>query len=130
MGTENLQLTLNLVTGPEVDAEELADLTQRLRQELLEFDVDQVELPRSGPTPPGAKAIEPFSLGTLIITLTAAGGVLTSLISLLQSWLNRNNQRQVKLAINGDTLEVSGLSSDDQQRLIAKWLRRQAKART
>jgi hypothetical protein len=130
MGTENLQLTLNLVTDPDVDAAELADLTQRLRRELLELDVDRVELPRSGPPPPGAKAIEPFSLGTLIITLASAGGVLTSLIGLLQSWLNRNNQRQVKLAINGDTLEVSGLSSDEQQRLIANWLERQAKGRT
>ena len=127
MGTEDLQLTLNLVTDPEVDAAELADLTQRLRQELLELDVDQVELPKSGPPPPGAKAIEPFSLGTLIIHLAPA--VLTSLIGLLQSWLNRNNQRQVKLAINGDTLDVSGLSSDEQQRLIAEWLQRQGKGR-
>jgi hypothetical protein len=129
MGTENLQLTLNLVPDPEVDAAELADLTQRLRREILELDVDQVELPRSGPPPPGAKAIDPFSWGTLIITLTTAGGVLTALIGLLQSWLNRNNQRQVKLAINGDTLEVSGLSSDDQHRLIAQWLLRQGERR-
>ena len=130
MGTENLQLTLNLVTDPQVDAAELADLTQRLRQELLELDVDQVELPRSGPPPPGAKAIEPFSWGTLIITLATSGGVLTTLIGLLQSWLNRNNQRQVKLTINGDTLEVSGLSSDEQRRLIAEWLQRQGEGRT
>lgn len=50
-------LVAALDTGPDDDAEELADLTQRLRAELLELDVDAVELAAGNQAPEGARVL-------------------------------------------------------------------------
>jgi hypothetical protein len=44
----------------------------------------------------------------------------------LQSWLAGPRQRSVKLELEGDILEVTGMSSADQRRLIANWIARHA----
>jgi hypothetical protein len=118
------QLTLNVCTRPEDDAEKLAELSRQLRTELMELDVESVELVRTGKIPAGAKAGEPITWGVLLVTLAASGGVLTTLINVLQSWLTRHEQRSVSLEIDGDKLEVKGMSSQEQQRLIDDWLGR------
>ena len=44
MKDQSTQLILSLDIGPETDIEELAELTQQLREELLELDVEAVDL--------------------------------------------------------------------------------------
>jgi|GEM_PF-4988644 len=53
--------------GPEVDDEQAFDLTQRLRAELLELDVDAVETRSAGAAPEGAKSVEVLAIGGLLI---------------------------------------------------------------
>lgn len=118
------QLVVNLDAGPEADDEDLAYRTHQLRRELLELDVESVDLVRADEAPPGAKVVEPFSWGTLIITLAASGGVLVPTINTIQAWLLRDEQRSVTLEIDGDKLEIKGISSKEQQRLINEWLNR------
>jgi hypothetical protein len=45
-------------------------------------------------------------------------------ISAITSWVGSVHQRSVKLEIDGDSIEVTGISSADQRRLIDDWLRR------
>ena len=71
-------------------------------------------------TPP----YDPVTWGALLVALTASGGVLTTLVNTLQSWLTRHERRSVTLEIDGDRLEVTGISSQEQQRLIDTWLSR------
>lgn len=118
------QLTLNIDAGPGADAEELEELTRRLREELMELDVEAVDLVRVGETPKRAKAGDPVAWGTLLVTLAASGGVLTTLINTLHAWLTRHERRSVTLEIDGDRLEVTGISSEEQQRLINAWVSR------
>jgi hypothetical protein len=125
MGDQKTQLILNLDTGAESDVEELAELTPQLRTELLELDVDTVDLVSVEKAPAKAKAGDPAAWGELLVTLTSSGGVLVALVSLLQSWLTHNERRSVTLEIDGDKLEVTGISSEEQQRLIDAWLSRQ-----
>jgi len=106
------------------DDEELAEITQQLREELLELDVEAVDLVGGGEAPAKAKAGDPISLGMLLVTLAASGGVLTSLINVLQSWLGRQERRSLTLKIGDDELAVTGISSEEQQRLIDAWLSR------
>ena len=74
--------------------------------------------------PKKAKAGDPITWGTLLLTLAASGGVLTTLINALQSWLTRHDRHKLSLEIGSDKLEVTGISSEEQRRVIEAWLSR------
>ena len=54
-------LRLDVGAEPDADAEELAELTAALQQELLELDVDAVDLAHDGELPENA-ALDPVEL--------------------------------------------------------------------
>jgi hypothetical protein len=120
-------LGIQVAPSPDDDAEQVAEATLGLRRELLDLDVDAVELPRVGEPPPGTRAVELAALGALVVTV-AKSGLLTPVVAAVQSWLARSQPRSVKLELDGDVLEVTGVSSKDQQRLIDEWLRRHTNA--
>lgn len=119
-----MQLILDIDCGPDTDVEELAQLTQQLREQLSQLDVEAVDLVQAGQAPERAKAGAPIAWGELLVTLAASGGALVALIGTLQSWLTRHERRSVTLEIDGDKLAVTGISSQEQQRLINAWLSR------
>ena len=123
MSDQTNQIILDIHTDSETDVEELAELTTQLREELLELDVETVDLVSVGEKPEKAKAVDPISWGTLLVTLISAGGM-NSLINVLQSWLSRHERRSITLKIGDDELEVTGISSKEQQRLMEAWLSR------
>jgi hypothetical protein len=114
---------IQVAVGPDDDAEEVADATLGLRRELLDLDVEAVELPRAGEAPPGARAVELAALGALVVTVTQSD-LLGPIVAAVRSWLAGQPQRSIKLELDGDTLQLTGLSSKDQQRLADEWLRR------
>jgi hypothetical protein len=116
-------LGVQVAVGPDSDAEEVAEATLQLRRELLELDVDAVELPRGGEPPPGTRAVELAALGALAVTL-AKSQLLTSVVATVRSWLAGSPQRSIKLELDGDVLELGGVSSKQQERLAEEWLRR------
>jgi hypothetical protein len=116
-------LGVQVAIGPDDDAEQVAEATLGLRQELLDLDVDAVELLRVGEPPPGTKAVELAALGTLVVTV-AQSALLAPVVAAVQSWLARSQQRSIKLELDGDVLELTGVSSKDQQRLVDEWLHR------
>jgi hypothetical protein len=87
-------------------------------------DIEAIDLVHAGEIPERAKASASVDWGTLLVTLAASGGVLTMLANMLQSWLTRYDRHSVTLEIDGDKLEVKGISSEEQQRLIDAWLSR------
>lgn len=113
-----------VVADPHADAQERDELVQRLRAEVAEQEFDLVPDPVAGPVPGGAKAGDPAGVGSLVIALAASGGVLTSLIALLQAWLLRGSARTLVVEIDGDRLELTGATSVERQRLTDVWLRR------
>lgn len=127
MQDERATLKLEIDAEPDADAEEIAELTAHLQEELLELDVDAVELAREGQPPPDAKALDVLGLGTLLVTLVQSAGGLTSLVSSLRSWLS-GQPRSVRIELDGDVLEMSGISSGAQEQLISDWIARHAKA--
>jgi len=116
-------LGIQVAVGPDADAEEVAEATLQLRRELLDLDVEAVELPRAGEPPPGTRAVELAALGALAVTL-AQSQLLTPVVAAVRSWLAGQHQRSVKLELDGDALELTGLSSNEQRRLVDEWLRR------
>jgi hypothetical protein len=116
-------LGIQVDVGPDADADEVAASTEQLRRELLEVDVEAVEQPTVGPPPPGAKGVELAALGTLAVTL-AKSQLLGVVVGAVRSWLAGHQQRTIKLELDGDVLELSGLSSAEQRRLTDEWLAR------
>jgi hypothetical protein len=108
------------------EADELAELTGQLRRTLLELDVDTVEPVPAGQAPPDAKAVEALALGGLLVSLANASGLLGSVVEAIQSWLVGRGPRRVRLELDGDVLEVSGVSSRRQDELVKVWLDRHA----
>jgi len=107
--------------GPEADKEEQAQLAQRLRDNLLELDVDTVEQVRTGTAPAGAKG-DPLSLTTLAVTL--APMVLTEVMKALQGWLSRHDRASVSVEAGGEKIVVTGSPSKEQQQLIEAFVNR------
>ena len=126
MAGSQAQVAAVLDAGPDADAEELAELTRRLRAELLELDVDAVEPATAGPAPTGAKAVELLAIGGLVVRFAMRSEVLRSVVDATTAWLGRQQGRSVKLTLDGDTLEVTGVSSDEQRRLVDLWVARHA----
>jgi hypothetical protein len=112
--------------GPEAESEEVAEATLQLRRELLALDVEAVELATAGEPPPGTRAVDPIALGTLVVTI-ANSGVLNAVVTAIRTWLGGQPHRSIKLELDGDVLELTGVSSEEQRRLANAWLRRRAK---
>jgi hypothetical protein len=120
------ELSVEVQAELDTDAEELAQLAGRLRAELLDLDVDAVRRPVRVDAPADAKGAGLLAFGELVVGLVASPEVLASIIDTVRSWLGRNRARSVKLTLDGDALEVSGVSSAEQDRLIELWVSRHA----
>lgn len=108
------------------DAEELDELTSSLRRQLLELDVERVDRERDKQaSPAGSKAVDPITLGTLVVTLARSASALVGVVRTVRSSLSGSQTRSVKLSLGGDVLEITGASSKELDRLIAAWLERQ-----
>jgi hypothetical protein len=121
-----LAIVVRLTAEGEADAEAVDALTSQLRRQLLELDVDSVVPITAAAAPPGTRAGEEVVLGSLLVTLAKSPELFKALASVLQSWLGPRPARSVELQIGGDTLKVSGVSSDEQQRLIQLFVDRHA----
>ncbi len=125
------ELYLNIKPSPEDDIEELQKLTLQLRQDISELDVEKVDYIRAEEIPPGAKAGDMITWGSLLISIATSaaagsGGLLPALVTTVQSWLTRRQEkRTISIEIGGDKLEVSAISSEDQKRIIDTWINRQ-----
>jgi hypothetical protein len=122
---ERLSLKVELGADADAGAEEQDELTRALREELLELDVETVQRPAAA-APEGARAGEVVALGTLLVTLgQGALGIVTSAIG---RWVARRGGRSVTLELDGDRIELGGVSEEDQRRLIETFIARHAEA--
>ncbi|WP_344013373.1 hypothetical protein [Streptomyces thermospinosisporus] len=113
-------MQLVLTGRQDSDQEELDELTRRLRDRLLELDVDDVQLRRAGDLPEGAKPVDAIAVGALAVTMAPIA--LRSVVSLVQTWIENRPLRTVSIALGDNSLELEAVSSADQQRLIEAFL--------
>jgi hypothetical protein len=117
-------LAIEVDAGAGAGAGELDQLTMQLWRELSELDLDSVERVRQGAAPAGARAADVLALGTLLVAMAKPLAALPAVVGVIRTWLAGRGERSVKLEIDGDVLEVTGLTSDDQRRLISSWIDR------
>jgi Effector Associated Constant Component 1 len=122
----NLLIELRLV--PDADSEEAERFGRQLRSELAQLDVEAVSPMVSADVVQGAKGAG-VDWGSLLVTLSAAGGVVTSVIAVVQDWLARHNAAQsIKVTIDGDTIELGRASVHERDELISAWVHRHSGA--
>ena len=117
------RLILQVLPVADSDAEELADLTGELNAELLGMDGASVALLTAEASPDGAKG-----LGTLAGGLLAQFGTLDGLravVAVVRRWASRTG-RIVEVSIGGDVLKVTGVTMQQQEKIIDVWIARHA----
>jgi hypothetical protein len=122
-----LLVTLEPETG--ADAEETDSLGRSLRRELRSLDVDDVAPVPAGAAPHGSKGIDAASATELLVTLTASGGVVATVVATVKDWLSRRSAgHKITLTIDGDTLELDGASPAERAELVDTFVRRHQQA--
>jgi hypothetical protein len=118
-----MDFLLKIEASSDTDDQEKIELVRHLRKELLALNaVESVQSPQA-PAVPGAKSVG-IDWQTLIVTMAASGGVLTTLISTIQSWLKRRESTSVTLEVGEDKLIITAASSETQKRLVDDWINR------
>jgi Effector Associated Constant Component 1 len=116
-----MDVLVRVDAGAGADDVDTAQLAQQLRTELVAHDLDPV-VPGST-APRGAKGVG-LDSGALLVTLAASGGVLTTLLGVLQSWLLRQSGSRIVVEVDGDRLELTGATDEERRRALESWLAR------
>ncbi len=108
------------ILDPTADDQELIGLSESLRQDLLELDVDSVSRPALGRAPEGSKGLDVAAVGALLVALKSSVEVATQVMTAVRSWMQRTkgSTQTLKLTMNGQTLELSAATVDQQQQLV------------
>jgi hypothetical protein len=108
--------------GPGADSAEITELTLLLRDELVEHELDAVLLP--SPAPPGTKGFGSGDITSILVVLATSGGVLTTMVGVLQAWLVRNSGSQVELEVGGERIVLTPTTEDERKRMLDVFLAR------
>jgi Flp pilus assembly CpaE family ATPase len=119
---EASDLLVRVTPAADGDEEEAARLARRLCAELLDLDVDAVEPVSDGMVPEGAKGLSSLA-GMLAVWWGVAG--LQAVLAKIRDWVTRN-ARSVEVTIDGDTVKVTGVTTEQQEQIINVWLARHA----
>jgi hypothetical protein len=113
------RVTLGVQRVADGDTEELLELTELLRGELLELDVDSVEPVSESSGPDQAKGLAVMA-GWLVVQLGSIDR-LRALLGAVFAWAARTD-REVEVNYGGDVLKVSGVTAEQQETIINAWL--------
>ena len=128
MSDDKTEILLSVETEERISDEELVNLTYQLRDDILDTNVKSADFIKSGTAPEDSRAIEPVTLGALLVTLASSGGVLTTLIGTIKDWLTRNEKSSITLEINGDKISITGASPQQEEQLVREWIKRHKKS--
>lgn len=119
------------IFDPDADDEELNALTETLRQDLLSLDVDSVSRPSVGPPPEGSKGLDVAAVGAILVALKSSVEVASQVVSAISSWMHRKkgspSTQTLKLTMNGQTLELSAATLEQQHKLVDAFVAAAAK---
>jgi hypothetical protein len=111
------------------DDERLDDLGRMLRAELKDLpEATSVDALTVGEAPPGTRGGLVAAAGALVVTAQPQVAAVIKIVSSLWEWLRRGDggKRTIRLEVDGDVIELSGASSEMQEKLVEEWIARRA----
>jgi Effector Associated Constant Component 1 len=119
-----VDVLVSLAPDAGADAEESERLGRQLRQELRSLDVDRVQPVTGGEAPAGSKG-DVAAIAEWLVTLSASGGVVATLVGTIRDWLGRRGAgHRITLTIDGDSLELDSATPAERAELIDTFVRR------
>ena len=109
------EITLQVET-PEGGPERTAQLANLLRDQIKALPIESVYIPKTAPSPEGARSGEAFSWSTLIVNLAPAG--IKELLQLIQAVVTRQ-RAHAKVVVKCDGAELTIEGHPDPQQLQA-----------
>ena len=107
------------------DEARLEELALMLRQELLALNVRSVEPYAEGEAPDGSRSALAAIAGVLTVSLQPGLQVVGAVVAVVRDWLRRSGGgRTVKIAMDGDVIELTGASDEMQQQLVDAWVKK------
>jgi hypothetical protein len=107
---DNITVYTYVSPGSENESVDNVNLAEDLLTELHSLEGVHSELLTGSKSIPDA--------GTIITKIIEAGGVVNFLNTIF-AWLTKDRSRSIKLQIGDNVIEASGLTPDEQERLIA-----------
>lgn len=103
--TNPIKFTIMIEAITDDSDTELFEVTIRLRDELRDADVDSVEFVRNLSHPPaGSKVGDPITIGAIVLGASVAA--IPNIILLIQNWLLRQKDQNIRVKIGEIELEV------------------------
>jgi hypothetical protein len=116
----HLELGIAVAVGD--DLEQTARAASRLRAELRERELGEVRSVPAAPTAAGTKAVDPVTLGALVLAVAPA--IVEKFLEFLHEWTQRDVDRRVKIKVqstDGAALEVDVPMTESREELRA-WI--------
>ncbi|MDQ1647316.1 MAG: hypothetical protein QOJ50_3500 [Cryptosporangiaceae bacterium] len=98
----------------------------QLRRDLLQLAVEHVTVPPGDPAPEGSRGADAAALGLLLVQLLPSLPAIREVVRVVRAWAAQSPDRTAVLEIDGDRLEVTGISADEQASLVRLWSARHA----
>lgn len=118
MGTV-IRLVVRMLPTTDSDAEEMADLTDTLKAELLNLDSGSVAPFTEDAAPEGAKGLAGMA-GSLLAWFDTPEG-LRAVLAVIRGFTSRTG-RAVEVNIDGNVLKLSAATAQQQEKIIDAWL--------
>jgi hypothetical protein len=113
------------IVEPTVSKQDLEELAQSLRAELLLLDVDDATWrPSQFATPVGARGFDAGDVGALLVALESSLPLVAAVVKTIQAWLSRAHvpNRTVRVTIGDKSVELSNASGEQQDQLVHAFL--------
>jgi len=120
--------TVTLVLQPDLEStpDEVDRMSRQLRSQLKSLDVEAVDPISQEEAPEGAKG-DPSTWMAMLITLSSAGGVFSSLLGVVGNWLaSHTGSHRISITIAGDSIELDRASIQERRELIDAFVHRHA----
>jgi len=105
------------------DPELLDRYSRRLREEMLELDVDSVDYVSEGEAPKGSKGAGAAAVGDMILSLAPLDYAFSSVMGAVQNFVSRNDQCSITVEIGENRLTIDGTTPEEQQKLVDAWIK-------
>lgn len=111
------------ISSKSQQAEVLDLATSSLYSDLRDLNIGEVRRPTTGEPSHGTRGLDLIAVGALSLAVAPSIQALTALLELVRGWV-KGSDRSVRISINNDEIELSGLSDDERTLLIQEWVNR------